>query len=437
MDTLVDTNEVPIINQGTEKVNDVSDNKQETEKEDEVIVTRGLSGVHNYGGTCYMNATIQALSATKPLLAYLIHKDSNVLDHITKCITSKYTDGDNIDNMILLKEVHNTIPYRLRQILKQMWAINCEIKPKRYKKAIDSVLTFFKGNYTQHDAQEFLSAVLDNIHEMTKCKGNFEKTNYVDEMNVKSQLDDLDKELNTLIEMKERNKTQIQSLMSKIKEIYTTQTKLFLEIQAYKTWNEILKSSYSVINDIFSGLTMCITECTTCNTQYTKFDRFDILTLHLPEMVDINKSSYTIEDLLTMYCSLESDNSGTYFCTYCLEKRNVTRKRIIYHHQNTFVILIKKYQKYNNNIFKSSMKINYNHTLDITPYVSEYSTDSKQYELYSVIRHSGGYGSGHYYTYSKNPINDIWYLFDDGNVYQVKDTEPLDCNGYVLFYRQK
>ena len=53
-----------------------------------------------------------------------------------------------------------------------------------------------------------------------------------------------------------------------------------------------------------------------------------------------------------------------------------------------------------------------------------------------MLRHSGGANGGHYYTYNKNALNNLWYMHDDGNVYAVESNEPLDSNGYVLFYEK-
>ena len=75
-------------------------------------------------------------------------------------------------------------------------------------------------------------------------------------------------------------------------------------------------------------------------------------------------------------------------------------------------------------------------------YFSDYSIICDQiYDLYGVIYHSGGLGGGHYVAYTKNLINNNWYLFDDENVLHIDDSrikDKLNSSGaYVLFYKKR
>ena len=67
-----------------------------------------------------------------------------------------------------------------------MWNINCELKPEKFKRAVDTLLPQFKG-YSQHDSHEFLIYLLDFIHEeiksdvqIKKIKLNKLTLNYID-----------------------------------------------------------------------------------------------------------------------------------------------------------------------------------------------------------------------------------------------------------------
>jgi ubiquitin carboxyl-terminal hydrolase 47 len=45
------------------------------------------------------------------------------------------------------------------------------------------------------------------------------------------------------------------------------------------------------------------------------------------------------------------------------------------------------------------------------------------YELYSVLVHSGGANSGHYYCYIKSFEDGKWYNFNDGTVSEMPEID--------------
>ena len=368
------------------------------------------------------------------ILKFLKHEKENQLSGIITDLTLAPSEIT-----VLAKK---TLPYKLRFMMKRLWSHNCKVRPIELKKCVDKNINFFAGEYVQHDSQEFLTKLLDNIHESTRAKGNMNII-FNDEI---EQLDNKFRDLELAIAVAKKNNDKsirintntIKNCMDIMNQLYLDNKQAYYQIYSRRAWNDLLKSSYSIINDIFSGLCVTTIVCTECNKFYHKFERFDILTLHLPEIIDEKKISYSLNDLLTFYTQDETiKNENRYFCNYCGEKKEVIRRTSIYNSPPTLIILIKKYQKYNGKIFKSSINIEYDHELDITPYITpDQIKKPSKYELYSVIRHSGGLEGGHYYTYSKNPINNMWYLYDDSDVYGVDESEPLKCNGYVLFYRQ-
>jgi ubiquitin C-terminal hydrolase len=411
------------------------------------FTTRGLSGLTNFGSTCYMNAAIQSLSATREFLAYMIHPDSELLEHLkARTLDDLYLENDvdnkkngttkelSITDAKLIELAKQKLPYKLRLMMKRIWANNCEVKPKQLKRYVDKKLKFFAGGFNQHDSQEFLSALLDNIHESTKAKGI-----------ITYKLDlaaaDLEKELKLLetelaIAQKEKATDKIKEIIDKKDMLLQSNPKAFLKIRSIWAWEGLLKSAYSIVNDIFSGMTLATLTCVECKKITFNFARDDLLTLHLPEVIEEDRTSYTIQELLKHYTASESvSDTNKNYCDYCGTKTDIMKKHDIYHQPNVLVLMIKKYQKFNGSILKTNVKINYPHILDIKEYMSEYVDTDTKYELYSVIRHSGGVDGGHYYTYSKNMINGLWFLHDDGDVFNVDESEPLNCNGYILFYR--
>jgi len=59
------------------------------------------------------------------------------------------------------------------------------------------------------------------------------------------------------------------------------------------------------------------------------------------------------------------------------------------------------------------------------------------YDLVSVGNHIGQHSSGHYICYSKNPVTNTWFRFDDANFSPISEKEVLSRNAYLLLYRRK
>jgi uncharacterized UBP type Zn finger protein len=69
-------------------------------------------------------------------------------------------------------------------------------------------------------------------------------------------------------------------------------------------------------------------------------------------------------------------------------------------------------------------------------------TKGTNYELICVLNHHGSNGSGgHFVSYCKSPIDNIWYFHDDAKIVKcpnVFQTEQFSFGfPYILFYQRK
>jgi ubiquitin carboxyl-terminal hydrolase 20/33 len=109
--------------------------------------TRGLVGLKNLGNTCYLNAALQALSNCPSITNFFI-----------EC--SDFAKSDKIPSL----------SQHYMKLMQTIWStneINTSIAPIDLVQTIKYINPMFKG-YAQHDSQEFLLTLLDQLHEELK-----------------------------------------------------------------------------------------------------------------------------------------------------------------------------------------------------------------------------------------------------------------------------
>ncbi|XP_029431732.1 putative ubiquitin carboxyl-terminal hydrolase 50 isoform X1 [Rhinatrema bivittatum] len=106
---------------------------------------RGVTGLYNLGNTCYMNAVLQCLCSTTPLVEYFLSGS-----YQTALVRGK---GDLANTFANLMET--------------MWFGDFNyVSPEAFQLAISNLHPPF-GRKIQHDAQELLIYVLNGLHEET------------------------------------------------------------------------------------------------------------------------------------------------------------------------------------------------------------------------------------------------------------------------------
>jgi len=109
----------------------------------------GLVGLYNLRNTCYMNSTLQSLSNIPQLRDYFT--------------SNRYVKEINTKNPLGSK---GKLAEGFGSLMKQMWSQDSPkaMSPHEFKVVLDNVKSDFEG-HMQHDAQEFLSVLLDGLHE--------------------------------------------------------------------------------------------------------------------------------------------------------------------------------------------------------------------------------------------------------------------------------
>jgi ubiquitin carboxyl-terminal hydrolase 8 len=356
--------------------------------------------IHNYNNTCYINSILQPLLATSSLIKYLAEDEfSNYLN-----IMKKKLDHE---------EIIRTVVYNIYKLVKKIYI---DDEKETIKNNVINLRILF-GNYLgqdgQQDSQEFLNFVLDKIHEETKCSVTIEYKNVSDNV-------------------VEYNK-MIQNLSpEEIKKLRNSHLEEDTILTFFAYWQNFLNKNYSTIINIFGGTYISEIKCLTCNSITVKYEYMTTLPLAI---VDDNITN--LPDLLNNFCKVEILRDGDmYECDTCKIKTIAAKRTKFWNPPDKLIILLKKYS---NNLEKNNVEIKYPLKLDIESCVAElkqkYWKVNTNYELYAVTKHIGTTDFGHYYAYTKCILDDLWYKCDDDTITKVSEDDVLNCNGYILWYK--
>mmetsp|Transcript_7983 Transcript_7983/g.11781 ORF Transcript_7983/g.11781 Transcript_7983/m.11781 type:complete len:1135 (+) Transcript_7983:1577-4981(+) len=180
----------------------------------------GTVGLYNLGNTCYVNCIVQALSNT-PLLKNFF--------------TSEVPKGK--------------FSQEFSSLLKTLWnSKESRFSPVRFLKHLVKTYPIFEGN-EQHDCHEFLSLLLDAMHEELKRQEEGSGNRPVVLENPKSKQEE---------------------------------TK-----HADDQWRELQGSQGSIVTDLFGGQTRTTLTCTSCSNKRVLFEIFTSLSLPVPCKMEI------------------------------------------------------------------------------------------------------------------------------------------------------
>ena len=124
------------------------------------------------------------------------------------------------------------------------------------------------------------------------------------------------------------------------------------------------------------------------------------------------------------------------YCNYCKRTTNTQMCTVLTFGPEIIIIILNRGQG-----IQYEVKINFVEQLNLYNFI-EHKETGYNYQLIGVITHLGGDGmDGHFIAYCKNPINNLWYLFNDSIVKEVNyanfKTEVIDyAMPYLLFYQK-
>lgn len=326
-------------------------------------------GIVNLGNTCYLNSVTQCLVQTL-LCRYFLSDD------YIHFIVKRFEGGGRIAN---------TFSYIAREMNAN---VTFAVSPSCFKNAIAQIYDSF-ANSSQQDANEFLRAALDGIHEnLNECSGV--KVPAVEIDTSKGSDDDIAKQF----------------------------------------WAEYTKRNRSIVVTLFGFQERSMIECPSCKRCSRSFNA--AMSIEVP--IPFFNRTVTIEDCLSKYCAEEVlDESSMFQCGGCQKKVCATKQLSLYSLPEVLVISLKRFRSNANFSDKVTNPVAFQPILDVSPYISNpKQTAGSTYRLVGIVNHQGNIHGGHYTADTRGIRDGCWFSFSD-EVVRVA-TAPDFKLAYMLFY---
>ena len=375
------------------------------------------TGLVNFRFTCYMNATLQALSATTPLSIFFLDDQWRPL-----------LQREN------WKGTRGVLPELYSNLIRSLWKGDVDyIRPTTFRTFCGRLKSEWGRDDQEQDAKEFFDFLVDGLHE---------------DMNVRWAKPPL-KELTPAEEA--HRELMPKSYVAKIE------------------WGRFTYRDQSFITSLFGGQYMSKLRCLTCGHTSTTYDAFYSLSVEIPTLP--RGKNPTLADCLESYCAQEilrgADQAR---CDKCKEFRDSSKQITLTRAPQFLVIHFKRFNSTSRGVSKKiNTAIDFPvENLDLQPYMlppptpaetaqisSSFGPEAAKadpamsapytYDAYGIVRHLGPtMEEGHYKALVKDRVRRTWRCFNDriaedfvpGKGEYKGSGDLRNGQAYIVFYQR-
>ena len=339
---------------------------------------KGVTGMANMRNTCYMNAVIQALRHNTEISAFFLENR-----HV------QWVDRKPGSPKVELVKGY-------ADLLRSLWSGSkpSYIRPQGFLQAMipAAVAAGFDQFQVplQHDSHEFLTFLLDQLHE-----GMAEEVNI--EINRPKPITEQDHAIQ----------------------------------QALEAWKRLFGKQYSPFTEMIYGLLRVTITCESCKNKTNTWEPFNCLKLPVPAQSD---TPVTIESMLKE--EFKAETIEGYACEKCSPVRTIaTRQPSLWRVPRMICLVLKRFTPDGRKIYTNFTSENQTHLFKnyFSPDSPEPSQD-QTYECFATVDHHGSSGGGHYNAQAKSPLTEKWHLFDDETTSPMSEPH-YGISTYILFLK--
>lgn len=338
---------------------------------------KGVTGLANMRNTCYMNSALQALRHNTEISAFFLeNKHEQWLANKPGSAKVELVKGYS-------------------DLLRSLWSGSkpSYIRPLGFIQtmlpaAVEAGFDQFQVPL-QHDSHEFLTFLLDQLHE-----GMAEEVNI--EINRPRAITQQDKAIQGALE----------------------------------AWKRMFSKQYSPFTEMIYGLFRITMTCQNCHHSSDAWETFNCL------KVPISKSDEAANFMDLLKEEFHEETIEGYACEKCSPTRTTaTRRTFIWRLPRMVVLVLKRFTP-------DGKKIYTNFKFPEEPIVFKqfFSLDSPEpsqhqpYECFATVDHHGSSGGGHYTAQAKSPLTDKWNMFDDETASSISEPH-YGISTYIVFLK--